>query len=506
MHHRCALLVVAMCSLAACGDDDDATGSDAGRDSGSQVADGGDDAGLDGGPADSGATDASDSAVDAATDGGSSRCPPLAARTVIDVAEGVLASDHTWTCDHVYSLNGIVAVHSPDPGAPRVLTIEPGTVIRGATGLGVLLVTRNGRLEAEGTAEDPIVFTSARDEGARRPGDWGGITLIGRAAPSRNPEGFPLSTSSISEADLAGYLEDGPIGAEPDPSWECGTLRYVRVEFASFNRGGSGNETNGIQLYSCGHGTRLDHVQSHLSDDDGIEVFGGEPDISHVVITGAADELFDYDYAFRGRVQFLVGQQHPGTNAESDGIEAADGARAAAPRIFNITLIGTNVGGSPNGQVGLFLRGNHTGTIANAIVLGFGGGVIDIVGDAASANLQATPATFVISHSIVAQGGAATLFPAGGGGADMIDEQSFFTAAERAIQSADPMLAAPFDTATPDWAPTAGAPVGASHAVSPSENDGETRPAFFDTSADYVGAFAPDGDDWTAGWTAFPAS
>src|SRR5690606_10206314 len=62
------------------------------------------------------------------------------------------------------------------------LTLSPGTVIVGDTVLkGALIVERNSRLYAEGTANNPIVFTSGRAPGSRNPGDWGGIILLGNA-------------------------------------------------------------------------------------------------------------------------------------------------------------------------------------------------------------------------------------------------------------------------------------------------------------------------------------
>ncbi|HNU51307.1 MAG TPA: CARDB domain-containing protein [Verrucomicrobiota bacterium] len=58
-----------------------------------------------------------------------------------------------------------------------VLTLAPGTTLRFAAG--AALTVEQGQLRAEGTALDPIVFTSQRDEEGQTPapGDWGGITL-----------------------------------------------------------------------------------------------------------------------------------------------------------------------------------------------------------------------------------------------------------------------------------------------------------------------------------------
>ena len=56
------------------------------------------------------------------------------------------------------------------------LTIEPGTVIKGDKQTKAsLIVERGGKLIAQGTATEPIVFTSEEAAGSRKPGDWGGI-------------------------------------------------------------------------------------------------------------------------------------------------------------------------------------------------------------------------------------------------------------------------------------------------------------------------------------------
>jgi hypothetical protein len=69
----------------------------------------------------------------------------------------------TWTANNTYHLNGFVFV---EDGA--TLTIEPGTVIKGRTGQGAdasaLIIARGGRIFAEGTPSEPIVFTSILDD------------------------------------------------------------------------------------------------------------------------------------------------------------------------------------------------------------------------------------------------------------------------------------------------------------------------------------------------------
>ena len=526
---RLILILALLLSLpAGCGDDDDTpadtdagiradSGTDGGpSDAGSDVDAGGDvdagrDAGVDAGSADLGMDDLGPDAG-VTPDAGVMRCPALGDRTIVDVPEGPLAAGMLrWTCEHIYQLNGVVLVHSADPASPQTLTIEPGTLVRGntsATSRGFLVVTRNGHIDADGTVEDPIVFTSAAAVGTRARDNWGGLTLLGRTAAggTRRTEGFPTAIASI--ADLDPYLTYGPVGsAVADEAWDCGTLRHVRIEFASFNAGGAmGNESNALQLYSCGTETTIDFVQTHYSGDDGVEIFGGSVDIRHFVVTGASDDLFDWDDGWHGRAQFLVGQQFG--DAADFGVEAGGGSDTPTsvpdPRIFNVTLVGSTTAG----QIGARLRGASRGYLRNFVVLGFRDGFFDIGGAVAAANLAVDPPLLSVRNSIFAQGSAAVAWPSGSDDAadnDLI-EQDFFSAATQLNRTVDPMLTRPFDTTNPSFVPLAGSPTFAANAETPSERVGYTRPVFFDTSADYVGAFAPAGIDWTAGWTAYPVN
>jgi hypothetical protein len=453
-------------------------------------------------------------APDAPSDAGPPPCPAIGSRAIVDVPPGVLAGGPSvrWTCNNLYILNGIVLIAGTE-ATPQVLTVEPGTVVQGLTAdgsKGFLVVTRDGRLEARGTVDRPIVFTSADPVGMRARDDWGGITLLGRAfaGATRRTEGFPLTLPSGESLDP--YLAYGPRPAgTADDAWSCGTLEYVRVEFASFNAGGGGNESNAIQIYSCGWGTTIDYVQTHLSGDDGMEIFGGTVDVSHLVLTGASDDTFDWDDGWRGRAQFIAGQQH--RDAADFGFEAGGGSDSPPffpnPRIFNITFVGSN---GMAGQVAGRLRGGSRGFIRNAIFSGFTDGFIDVGGAVAAANLQSVPPTLSVRNTIFDQAGATVAWPTGADdaadGTPPLIEGDFFTAAAQLNQVTGAMLVDPFNQASPNWRPAAGAPVGADRAVSPSEEDFDTRPPFFDVSADYVGAFAPGGSDWTAGWTAYPAS
>ena len=49
-----------------------------------------------------------------------------------------------------------------------------------------LFILRGAKINAVGTADAPIVFTSSRAVGQRQPGDWGGLIIIGNAKINRS--------------------------------------------------------------------------------------------------------------------------------------------------------------------------------------------------------------------------------------------------------------------------------------------------------------------------------
>jgi hypothetical protein len=401
---------------------------------------------------------------------------------------GDIAVDTTWTSGTTYVLDDLLYVVD---GA--TLTIEPGTTIKGG-GIGsAVIVTSGSRLVAEGTAAAPIVFTSNIEEGLRAPGDWGGVALLG-AAPT-NVDGPQLE--GIEALDGRGTYG----GA--DTAHDCGSLRYVRIEFAGFEISAD-NELNGLTLAGCGTGTSVDYVQVHRGSDDGIEVFGGTVGIRHIVLSNIQDDSLDWDFGWTGTAQFLVARHDAA--ASDAGFEADNGNPStdvtprSEPTIYNATLVGSPGSASP----GMVLRRGTWGAIYNTIVTGFPVSGVDIR-DAFSVDGTAeTPPRLVVANSIFFQNGADGTEHADADGADADDDDSGFD--ENAFLRGD-ALANRFDVdpGLPDAA-NVSAPSFVPAADSAPATGGATPPEGFDTSATFVGAFAPGGDDWTSGWTAYPTN
>ena len=183
-----------------------------------------------------------------------------------------ISSNETWTKDKIYILATRVTVLS---GA--TLTIQAGTVIKGEAGSGAnataLLVARGGKLMAEGTASEPIIFTSVADE--IMPGEiagpnldptlnglWGGIIVLGSAPISAVADAIQIEGIPPSD-------QNGLYGGN-DPNDNSGVIRYISIRHGGANIG-EGNEINGLTLGGVGKGTVIEYVEVIANADDGVE-------------------------------------------------------------------------------------------------------------------------------------------------------------------------------------------------------------------------------------------
>lgn len=214
------------------------------------------------------------------------------------------------------------------------LTIEPGTVIKGDKQTKASLIAeRGGKLIAQGTATEPIVFTSEEAKGNRRPGDWGGIILCGKAKNNKNEM----------------QIEGGPRtkhGGNDDAD-NSGVLSYVRIEFAGYPFQ-TDQEINGLTLGSVGSGTKIDHVQVSYTNDDSYEWFGGTVNCKYLVAYKGWDDDFDTDNGFSGKVQFglsvrdsKIADVSQSNSFESDNNADGSNSEPHTSAVFsNMTLVG----------------------------------------------------------------------------------------------------------------------------------------------------------------------
>lgn len=245
-----------------------------------------------------------------------------------------ITSNTTWSNDRVIQLGGRITVTS---GA--TLTIEKGTVIKGEAGTGAnataLLIARGGRLIAEGTATEPIIFTSVADEITAAlvqagefespnlspdiNGLWGGVVILGSAPISASSSGGDISEvqiEGIPTSDANG-LYGGNNSAD-----DSGIIKYISIRHGGTNIG-SGNEINGLTLGGVGSGTVIENVEVVANQDDGIEFFGGSVNVNNVVIWNSGDDGIDTDQSWSGTLDNFVVIASTGHSLELDGPEGS---------------------------------------------------------------------------------------------------------------------------------------------------------------------------------------
>ncbi|HYW11688.1 MAG TPA: hypothetical protein VE871_07005 [Longimicrobium sp.] len=381
----------------------------------------------------------------------------------------------TLNKDTTYVLSGTVTV---DSGA--VLTIPAGTRLVGDTIArpSSLVIRRGARIIANGTAAEPIVFTSQKPAGRRARGDWGGLVINGRSNCNfTNP--------------CSGEGSSGTYGGTLTAD-SSGVLRYVRIEYAGFEVSPN-NELNGLTLNGVGSKTVIENVQVHFGNDDGIEWFGGTVNVKWALVTGADDDQFDYSTGWQGKGQFWIAQTD--TTRGDKGFEVDNNETTFTaqpwtdPVIYNVTLIGRSGRGAANlTAAGLHLRRGTRGDVFNAIITGFNS-ALD-VDDQVTAD-QCASGDLRVSNSIVfantnVDDPDGDTFEAGCRGAAGWS----LTAA-----ASNPLNAAATNLDAPNFTPASAAAVAGAAAV-------PTGDAFF-SAVDYIGAVAPTGTPWYQGWTTF---
>ncbi|MCR9183470.1 MAG: hypothetical protein NXH73_11140 [Flavobacteriaceae bacterium] len=304
----------------------------------------------------------------------------------IIVKSGILTENETWTPENVYVLDGKVVVNEG-----VVLTIEPGTIVKGDQGqetlASALIVDQGGRLIADGTAAAPIIFTSILDD--IQPGQtagtnltiddiglWGGVIVLGRA---------PISVSGdVQTAQIEGIPANEPFGQYGGniPNDNSGVIRYVSIRHGGITIG-QDNEINGLTLGGVGSGTIIDHVEVVANQDDAFEWFGGTVNSSNVLAWAQQDDGLDIDQSYSGTITNAVVIQSANSDRalEIDGPEGSE-ATYASYTINNLTLIG-----DPTNGFYADLRDGARGAMNNVLAYGFGqGSVIRFNGDESQSN------------------------------------------------------------------------------------------------------------------------
>ena len=421
-----------------------------------------------------------------------------------------ITTNTTWTADNAYILDKSIFVKN---GA--TLTIEPGTTILGTKNVanntyGSLIISRNGTIMAEGTAEAPIVMTAKADRDAELTADpdddldpatdgglYGGLIILGSApinyytGPTTNANEFSI------EGFPAGSSTDILYGGT-DTADNSGVVKYMSLRFGGFVYDAvNGKEINGLTMGGVGSGTTIENVEIVGNTDDGMEIFGGTVNTKRIAVAFCQDDSFDLDEGHQGFHQFWFAiQNSTGTlgdrGGEWDGGNGSNSVRTGTPyttaTIYNATFIGdsTSSGGA---NTGIYLDDYFAGQLHNSVLHQFSGAAIAKASDGVGNGVSPQPSAAVFSNNTwgTFAGGEGLVIGAAGSptgtGNSAVGTDPKLRGISRtasALLDPRPKSDSPLRNSTLSAAP-AGAPAG-----------------FFETTT-YRGAF---GDiNWLNGWT-----
>jgi len=285
-----------------------------------------------------------------------------------NIIAGTIDKDTRLVKRNTYQLVGVVYVTNN-----AVLTIEPGTVIRGDDKTcGTLVITNGAKILAEGLETDPIVFTSNKEKTIRKPGDWGGIIVLGKA-PINSLGGVHTLPFDL-EANLNHY---GGQDAEDN----SGILKYVRIEYAG-RKLSSTKELNGLSLAGVGRKTQLSNIQISFSNDDSFECYGGDLNMTNLISYRTTDDDFDFTQGAQINISNSIAVRHPFSSDisgsrcfEVDSYEkvATTDMTKKMTKINanNITLVNLEENNQGLVRESIFVKENTFFNLSNSIVSGF---------------------------------------------------------------------------------------------------------------------------------------
>ena len=283
---------------------------------------------------------------------------------------GMISESTTWTSNNIYVLNQKVVVSSG-----VVLTIQAGTIIKGTEGTGslasALIVAQGGKLNAVGTATEPIIFTSINDNieigqtagtnlDETNSGLWGGLIVLGYAPSSFSGDVDVVQIEGIPADDTFGLY-----GGE-DATDNSGVYQYISIRHGGALIG-EGNEINGLTLGGVGSGTIIENIEVVANVDDGIEFFGGTVNATNLLVWAQGDDAIDIDQGYSGIIDNAIVI----LGANSDHAFEIDGPEGTATGSFtlrNSTIVGNSV--TENGEYADY-RSKAMGRTENIYGYGF---------------------------------------------------------------------------------------------------------------------------------------
>ncbi len=459
---------------------------------------------------------------------------------------GKITKDTTLLAKDVNYLSGVVYVTKG-----VTVTVQEGAKVMGKSGAEVaaLVICRGAKLVAKGTADKPIVFTSASANPAS--GDWGGIVLLGSATVNQSLTWKGTSYKGLTSVE--GGVNDATVGyglaGSGDPDFptandadNSGILQYVRIEYGGYAYQPD-NELNSLTMAGVGNGTTIDHIQVTYAKDDAYEWFGGTVNCKYLIAYKTQDDDFDTDYGYSGNVQFGIALRDSAiadiSNSEAfesdnDG-NGSDFSPKTTAVFSNMTAIGPRIHpvyGKGNNlfYAGAQIRRNSGISIQNTIIAGWPRGIT--IDESKVTTNGSTYKNLVDStvrlKNITLAGNTVDLVYFGKSGQTTTtdDVLTIFSTPfynNTILSSADAnimKIIQPFNYLNPDFTPYASAGPGTSGSLSATYGilglntsldykingsfaDSKLQNAFFDKTATFRGAVAPSGTNqtWWKGWT-----
>lgn len=397
----------------------------------------------------------------------------------------------------VYSLKGYVYVNGR-----ASIKFAPGSVIKSDTvQKGALIIERNSKIFACGTATEPIVFTSGKAAGSRKPGDWGGIVILGNAPTNR-------TTTPIIEGGINAEY-GGSVATD-----NSGSLCYIRIEYAGI-AADPNSEINGLTLGGVGSGTTINYVQVSYGNDDAYEFFGGTVNAKYLIAFATADDDYDFDFGYNGRLQFGVALRDPlfvDAGDAGNGVECdndATGSNATPytkPSISNFTWVGPNnaAGTLANHNFNMRWRRATQFDVRNSVLMGYMDAGLSLESDSTGSFYKTGKSAFANNlvhaisnpYRIPSSNGVPAVSPT------IIDAAAMKTKAESEgcityAEATDISLTDPFKLNAPNFLPKAGSPALSGATFT---GTGWAGVSFWTTTT-FRGAFGAD--NWMTGWASF---
>ncbi len=251
-----------------------------------------------------------------------------------------------------YYLKGAVIVND---GAEIVIPAGTKFICSGGTDA-YIAVAQGGKIFANGTAANPVVFTSATNKKA----DWGGIVICGKA---------PINPGATATSEVASLPYGGTLAND-----NSGVLSYVQIRWAGA-RFSDTKEYNGLSLFGVGNGTKIDGIAVLDGADDGIEFFGGTVNVNNIISINNDDDAFDWTEGWSGTATNIYGKRTAG-NIGNRGIEADNNSNnhsaspMSNPTIKNATFIGYPTTDNEGAGTNLFRVGTNA-TLDNIVFSGW---------------------------------------------------------------------------------------------------------------------------------------